>query len=330
MESIPQPIPEILPVAVDEKPVTAPPPPPPYATGQPSTTEKKYHLIPDINDFNENIDDVDKGVHDYIWTHHRTLYLGSWIGSVSLCIALFGLEILYLAPTMQSIGEHDGRVYLLPLIVLSWPVGIYTHFKLQMQHLFMQQIAQVLGFTYAGKGDLTSVTSKILNAGHDNKMDDAMVGIYQGYPMRVYNYTFTIEYGKSAHTKEYTVFELTFDKKLPDIVLRPVMSLSIGGFSVTPNISSSNETSVRLEGDFNKYFNLETPKGYDMEIRVIFQPDLMAELIDKYQRYSVEIFQNKLYVFATTLTKKTDFLATHDLIDSLFTKILPYIQEVGV
>ena len=304
------------PVFVD---VTAPPPPPPYVSKIESIPDKKPRLIPSMNDFNDNIDDVNKSVHDYIWQHHRTFYVGSWVGSSVLCAVFLWLEITYLPGLLGNPTSIDARVYLLPFVTLFWPANMYIYYKSQMQHLFTQQIAQVLTFTYAPKGDPATVASTILKAGHDIKMEDVMVGMYQQNPIRIYNYTSTIGYGRGSHTDSYTVFEIAFDKKLPDIVLQPASAFYV----------SSDRTIVQLEGDFNKYFNLHAPQGYDMEIRVIFQPDLMADLVDKYRAYSIEIFQNKVYVLAPVLTNKANFLNTHDLMDSLFTKILPSMEEVA-
>ncbi len=284
----------------------------------------KRRLIPDINDFNGSVDDIDKGVHDYIWSHHRRLYIWSWVVSIAACIVLFILEIIYLAPLLGS--NQDARAYALPLLTLTWPAAIYAHFRFQMQQIFMQQIALALGLSYVGHGDPASVAATELAAGHDKTMEDVMVGLYEEQPMRIYNYTRTIGYGRGSHTDIYTVFELTLSKSYPDIRLCPSLPFLGGRMSTS---ASGEEKRIELEGDFNNYFSLYAPQGYDVQIRVIFQPDIMAQLIDKYQKYTIEIYQDKLYVLAPSFSKKSDFLATHDLIDSLFTKMVPYIQEAA-
>jgi len=50
-----------------------------------------YHLIPDIGDFNDTIDDVDDGVQDYIWNRRRTLFLSVCLFSVVLSVGLWNL-----------------------------------------------------------------------------------------------------------------------------------------------------------------------------------------------------------------------------------------------
>jgi hypothetical protein len=282
---------------------------------------QKRNLIQDADDFNGNIADIDQSVHSYIWNQHRALYLTSIIGSSILFSVLVVIEVVYFNQIARFFNG-DIRIMFIPLFAFFWPFSVYTKFKMRIQHLFMGQIAQVLGFTHEIKGNPASVTGKMLNIGHDKKVEDVMTGIYQGYPIRIYDYTYTIGYGKGSHTESRTVFEVTFHKELPDIFLCPSSGL------FTSSISST-DVPIQLEGDFNKYFSLYAPKNYNMEIRVIFQPDLMAKLIDNYRTYSIEIFENKLYVIAPLLTNKVAFLATHDLVDSLYVKILPSLQEVA-
>lgn len=277
---------------------------------------QKRNLIQDAGNFNMNITDIDQGVHSYIWSRHRTLYLTSIIGSTVLCVGL-----LFYLNQITSFASNP-RAFEIPFFAFLWPVFLYAHYKLQIQHLFMEQIAQAIGFTHEVRGDATSITGRLLNIGHSKKMEDVISGTYQGYPIRIYDYTYTIGYGKGSHVEHHTIFEVAFDKKLPDIFLQPARYVLFSGNT------GSDDISVTLEGDFNKYFILYAPKNYDMEIRVIFQPDLMADLIDKYQAYSIEIYENKLSVIAPLLTKKTDFLTTHDLVDSLFTKIFHSLKEV--
>ncbi len=74
---------------------------------------KKHYLIPNLTDFNDDVDDVDKGVHAYLWQKHRALYLGSWVISGGLAAALLGWELSNFTSLMQNTG-NDGRVFIFP------------------------------------------------------------------------------------------------------------------------------------------------------------------------------------------------------------------------
>ena len=58
---------------------------------------------------------------------------------------------------------------------------------------------------------------------------------------------------------------------------------------------------IQLEGDFNKYFTLKVPKGYETEAYQIFPPNVMADLIDRAKDLNFEFNGNKLYIYATKL-----------------------------
>lgn len=55
---------------------------------------------------------------------------------------------------------------------------------------------------------------------------------------------------------------------------------------------------VHLEGDFHKYFRVYAPNGYQVDARYILTPDVMATLINRAHRYSVELVDTSLYVYA--------------------------------
>ncbi len=289
-----------------------------------SSQPKKHSLIPNIEDFNGSIDDVDKSVHDYIWTKHRTLYVSTWIASITICLILFVLIFKYYDQT-----SGDGRVFMFPLVALMVPFGLYLHFRVQMQHLFMKQIAQALGFSYQSIGDPNTLEGKVFAAGHDKKMEDVISGSYQEYPIQICNYQTVIGSGRSSRTESYAVFALSLDAILPDILLVPGKTGSMLGTLNPLDNAPENDTKIYLEGNFSKYFTLYAPKDFEMEIRVIFQPDVMVMLIDKYQSYRIEIKNNKMYVLAPSMTKKQEFLTVHDLIDTLFIRVAPYLKEAG-
>lgn len=55
---------------------------------------------------------------------------------------------------------------------------------------------------------------------------------------------------------------------------------------------------ISLEGDFDNYFTLYGPKGYESDARYVFTPDLMVLLIDETGDFDVEIVENKLFVYS--------------------------------
>jgi len=278
-----------------------------------------YHLIPDIGDFNDAIDDVDQGAFDYIWNRRRTLFLAVCLVSAVLFAGLWYLEASYYPH--QARGPQPPY----PLIAFALPLGLYFLFRVQLQHVFMQQIASAIGFGYQPTGSLRGLQAKFFQLGTSPHIEDVLSGVYRGCPIEIFNYSFSVQHGRSSDTEHYTVFTLKFDGVLPDIALTPRSFLAAGSIASAPDA----DVEIGLEGDFNDYFRLYAPKAFDVEIRVIFQPDLMLELIEKYRSYRIEIAGSRLYVVSPLICNKAKFLAAHELIDRLFDRIVPNLKTVA-
>jgi hypothetical protein len=285
-------------------------------------TMSTYHLIPDIDDFNEDIDDVDQGVQDYIWNKRRALFVATCAGSAAVCGGLWGLEFAYYGEFLPHLG---ARIFWYPAAVLLCPVALYLYFRAQLQHVFMQQLARAIGFRYQPTGSLRALHGKIFELGTWPGIDDVLSGVYRGRPLEIFNYHFTIQQGRSSHTEHYTIFALIFDGTLPDIALAPKSFLAAGSLASAPD----GDIEIILEGDFNEHFYLYAPKTFEVEIREIFQPDLMAELVAKYPAYRLEIAGNGMYVVGPPICNKARFLAAHDLIDHLFDRMVPKLKAVA-
>jgi hypothetical protein len=278
-----------------------------------------YHLIPDLDDFNDNIDDVDQSAFNYIWNRRRTLFLTVCLASAALFVWLWWLEVSY----YPHVRHGPQPPY--PLIAFALPIGLYLLLRTQLQHLFMQQIARAIGFRYQPTARLRGLDAKFFQLGMSPHIEDVLSGVYRGCPIEIFNYSFTVQQGRSSHAETYTIFTLTFDGVLPDIVLTPRSLLEAASIATAPD----GDVEVSLEGDFNDYFHLYAPKAFDVEIRVIFQPDLMLELIEKYRSYRIEIAGSRLYVVSPTICNKAKFLAAHDLIDRLFDRMVPNLKAVA-
>jgi hypothetical protein len=281
-----------------------------------------YHLIPDIGDFNDTIDDVDDGVQNYIWNRRRTLFLSVCLASIVICVGLWSLELSYHARVPRPPGQN---VPLYPLAAFFLPIGLYLHFRAQLQHLFMQQIAGAIDFRYYSTGSLGGLEAKFFQIGTWRRIEDVLSGVYRGCSIEIFNYRFSVQHGKSSHTEQYTIFALDFDGVLPDIALAPRSFLGAGSLASVP----AADVEITLEGDFNEHFYLYAPKAFEVEIREIFQPDLMTELVEKYQSYRIEIADSRIYVVSPLICNKAKFLAAHDLIDRLFDHMVPKLKAVA-
>ena len=225
------------------------------------------------------IDDVEKSTNSYIWKNHKLL------------VVIYTILILGCFVTI-ILGKLDIRFVFIPFVIGG--IG-YTHVKKKIEDEFIQQFGASIGFTYSPSADMSTVNGSLFTVGHSQNISDVLSGIKDGRPSRLFFYGFIVGYGKGSHTYDLTVFETTFYNNMPDITL---VSKNDSFSRGLPLFGSSEH--IQLEGDFNKYFTLKVPKGYETEAYQIFPPNVMADLIDKAKDLNFEFSGNKLYIYYTS------------------------------
>jgi hypothetical protein len=244
--------------------------------------ENQPQQVPPANLIDHEIDDVNADV----WKYIRSKYIPH--------------IIIYILLSASAIYFFPNRFTLIVVFVVGsiFYLSIYSKVKRE----FTEQFGASIGFAYTDTADMKSVSGKLFEAGHSQNISDVLTGSYQNIPMRFFTYSFTVGEGKNSHTYSYTVFEATMTGTVPDILLSSVNhSTLVGGWG-------TGQEKVELEGDFNKYFKLTVPKGYEQEAYEIFTPDVMANLIDKAKDVSFEFVGNKLYIYATEIITKREKL----------------------
>jgi hypothetical protein len=99
---------------------------------------------------------------------------------------------------------------------------------------------------------------------------------------------------------------ITINSALPSLIL----ASNSGGLAVDDhNLFSSfkNAGSVSLEGDFNKYFDLYSPRDDPVSAFNTLPPNLMAVLIDEFQDTCVEFVGNSIYLMIVTDETQSSF-----------------------
>lgn len=105
-------------------------------------------------------------------------------------------------------------------------------------------------------------------------------------------WTVTTSYDTSS-VKSYGYLAITLERAVPQLVLDSKRN----GSSIPMMIGGGQK--LALEGDFNTYFTLYAPKGYERDALYIMTPDLMALLIDETGDLDVEVVDDMLFVYST-------------------------------
>lgn len=132
-------------------------------------------------------------------------------------------------------------------------------------------------------------------------MYDLMSNPYN-QPFEIGNYYYQNGSGdnQTLTSRYFGFISIGLNKKLPHIVLDATgNSTKLPGIKLSSfGIPFAKDQVLKLEGNFNDYFTLYVPKGYETDALYIFTPDLMARFIDNAGIYTAEIIDDRLYIYS--------------------------------
>lgn len=111
------------------------------------------------------------------------------------------------------------------------------------------------------------------------------------------NYRYTSGSGKEQQTHRWGYIAIKLSSSLPHIVLDSAGNNGVFGGSNLP-ATFGKDQQLHLEGDFDRYFTLYCPQGYERDALYLFTPDIMARFIDEAAALDVEIIDDWLFFYA--------------------------------
>jgi hypothetical protein len=99
---------------------------------------------------------------------------------------------------------------------------------------------------------------------------------------------------RSPTVRRWGFIALRLQRRLPHLVL-DARSNNAAGVSDLPAGFDRSQI-LHLEGDFDRYFTLYCPSGYEVDALYVFTPDLMALLIDEAGAWNVEIVDDWMFL----------------------------------
>ena len=254
-------------------------------------------------------------------------------------------EVKYLAigvykkTTIAILIASAVLIFLFPLSLFI--IAVYYGFLYEKaSKTFMQHFAKTNGFHYEEMALRETASGRLFGVGTNRHISHVLLGKYQNYPIRIFNYEYVIGSGKHRQTYYFTVLEISFEKtKFPHILLQ---SDKMWRHSYRDYLGEVKDTQIHVQGQFEDHFKLYATKGYEVEVLEIFTPDLLMYLVEKAKYFNIEFSDNKITIFDdTTLSTKKELdllfeiakkiLGSHgEIIDRLhddFSALHPYYKE---
>ncbi|MDT0157844.1 hypothetical protein Q9R19_09440 [Microbacterium sp. ARD32] len=216
-------------------------------------------------------------------------------------VPLFGVVAFGLA------GGHAGFA-LIPLVVIALvagvgvPVGIATMRRRRTDAYRIAQFAGANGMVYEHQVDNPPLPGMIFNNG-DSRQASSLVRGYSPRFVEFANYRYTTGSGKNRSTHHWGYVAVKLDVPLPNIVLD-----ALGNNTLGSNLPArfSRDQRLSLEGDFDRYFSLYCPRGYEADALYLFTPDIMARFIDHAAQLDVEIVDDWMFLYMQRSASTTD------------------------
>jgi hypothetical protein len=203
----------------------------------------------------------------------------------------------------------------LPAILVG--IATYAIYKNAVRSLRLKNFSEANGFAFSVNRSWNGYPGIIFGIGHSQQYMTVVNGTYHGQQFEFGNFYCTVGSGKSSRRRSFGVVEVKLGRRMPHILLDSRANNRFG-FSNLPVFKGSQR--LQLEGDFNKYFDLYVPDGYERDALYVITPELMALLIDLGARYDIELVDDRLYLYSEgefTLEKQPTIEAIFHLVSVL-------------
>ncbi|MBS1675263.1 MAG: hypothetical protein JSS74_15010 [Actinobacteria bacterium] len=222
------------------------------------------------------------------------LVLFAVIGGIFLVVftSTFGVILV------SRLGSSGGIVLpLLMLVVVGLAVwgGIAWWNRLLVRGYRLSGFAAANAMTYLPELKDPQLPGMLFDLGHGRISTDLVRGSAPRF-VEFANYRYTTGSGKNSQTHDWGYIAIRLTVPLPNIVLD---AQGNNGF-LGSNLPASYDAHQRLslEGDFDRYFALYCPAGYERDALYLFTPDIMARFVDSASAFDVEIVDDWLFLYA--------------------------------
>lgn len=198
-----------------------------------------------------------------------------------------GLVLLFgLVPVLVVVG----------VVAIAIAAGVGMGITTPTRRYRLDRFARANGMSYETQRSDPPLPGMIFQVGSARTASDLVRGDRPRF-VEFGNYRYTTGSGKNRSTHRWGYVAVKLDVPLPHIVLDATSNDGLFGTSNLP-VTFDRDQRLGLEGDFDRYFTLHAPEGYERDALYLFTPDLMARFIDRAAAVDVEIVDDWLFLYA--------------------------------
>lgn len=222
---------------------------------------------------------------------------------LGVVLAIFVLPLVYvMAMGLGYAIARGAGVLVAALLATVFTGGIVTLAAIAMQRARaarelasyrLSVFAAANSMEYFAKLDAPPLPGMIYSHGTSRMSTDVVRGTAPRF-VEFGNYQYTTSDGKNSTTHRWGYVAIKLDVPLPHIVLDALSDNTLGSDVAA---GFSREQRLSLEGDFDRYFSLFCPSGYEVDALYLFTPDVMARFIDNLAQLNVEIVDDWMFFY---------------------------------
>ncbi|MGB3375338.1 MAG: hypothetical protein WBA87_09380, partial [Microbacterium sp.] len=224
----------------------------------------------------------------------------------TIAVPMIGFTVFSLIALRES--GPVGFVFTLPMLVIvaiaaiGIPLGISSARRKRTTAYRLARFAAANGMAYEHLVENPPLPGMIFQQGSARAASELVRG-YEPRFVEFGNYTYTTGSGKNRSVHRWGYVAVKLDVPLPNIVLD-----ALGNNTLGTNLpaSFSRDQRLSLEGDFDRYFTLYCPRGYEADALYLFTPDIMARFIDHAAQLDVEIVDDWMFLYMQRPASTTD------------------------
>lgn len=162
----------------------------------------------------------------------------------------------------------------------------------------------------------------VFSQGHSRSIQEAFI-FPNGH--EIGNYTYSTGSGKNRRTYNWGYMRVKLVRRLPHMVLDARKNNFFGSTVSNLPATLTKDQVMRLEGNFNEYFTLYAPKGYERDALYVFTPDVMVALIDYGANHDIEVVDDSLIFYqkySVNLSKQESLEQYLTILDKVSSEII--------
>lgn len=219
------------------------------------------------------------------------------MSAASAAVSGRGFTVLAFAPVVMLIG-----------VIIVVALGIARAFGARAGERWwrLDRFARANAMTWYPSVPNPPLPGMVFGVGHSRVATDVVRGEHPRF-VEFGNYLYRTGSGKNESTHRWGYVAVKLSTPLPNIVLDAVGNNGLFGSNLPAAFDGAQRLS--LEGDFDRYFTLYCPAGYEADALYLFTPDIMARFVDHAAALDVEIVDDWLFLYtpreASTLDPAT-------------------------